>query len=92
MIRFFEKLYPDAHAIVGDTKALPSRRESFNVIVSNELLYHLVGSSPKKCKDNLKKAMGKMKLVLKSDGVLLIRELTVRSYLFSLIHSRVITC
>jgi len=85
MIRLFEKLYPDAHAIIGDAKALPFRRASFNVIVSNELLHHLVGSSVKKCKDNVKKAMGEMKRVLKSDGVLLIRELLVGSYLFSLI-------
>jgi len=85
MIRLFKKSYSEAHAIIGDVKTLPLKGASFNVIVSNELLHHLAGSSPAKCKDNMKAAMGEMKRVLKSDGLLLIIERLARSHLFSLI-------
>ena len=85
MISIFQKSHPEAHAIIGDVKTLPFRGGSFNAIVSIELLHHLVGGTPTRCADNVKSAVGEMKRVLKSGGILLIRELLVRNRLFSLI-------
>jgi len=85
LIKVFKKSYPNAHAIIGDAKMLPVKNESFDLIVSNMLLHHLVGINPTKCMDNIKSVMNEMKRVLKSDGMLFIREWIARNYVFSFI-------
>lgn len=85
MVKLLKKSYPKAHAILGNVKMLPFKKEIFDVLTSNMLLHHLVGSNPQECKRNIKAAMREMKYVLKSHGILLIREVLARNYLFSLI-------
>jgi ubiquinone/menaquinone biosynthesis C-methylase UbiE len=85
MIKLFKKSYPNAHAVIGDARALPFKAKCFDVVVVRALLHHLIGSNPRKCRDNIKIAMKEMKQVLNKNAILLIRESVVRNYLFQVI-------
>jgi len=84
-IRLLKKSDSEAYAIVGDVMSLPFTNGTFDIIVSNALLHHLVGESPRKCRTNLKTALEEMKRVLRAEGFVLIRELIARNYFFSLL-------
>ncbi|MDH5769975.1 MAG: class I SAM-dependent methyltransferase [Candidatus Bathyarchaeota archaeon] len=83
VIKLFKKRYPWVHAIVGDAKWLPFRKRSFDVIVSTDLLHHLVGRSPRECQSKIRDAIKEMKYIMKPQGILLIQELLVRNAMFS---------
>jgi len=75
----FKKRYPWAHTIVGDVRMLPFKKGSFDVVVSSDLLHHLIGRSPKECQENIEAAVSEMKHILKPAGVFLVNELIVRN-------------
>lgn len=85
MIRIFRENYPSATLIICDVKFLPFKSSTFNLIVSTDLLHHLVGDNPSKCIDNIKKSISEMNMTLKPKGIILIHEYLSRTYLYTLI-------
>lgn len=84
MVKLHKKLHPKSHSIIGDVRSLPFKGEVFDIVVSNGLLHHLVGSSPGNCKRNIEASIREIRHVLNPRGILLIVELLVRNYLLSL--------
>ena len=73
------------HAICADAKQVPFKEDSFDIIVSNALLHHLVGRTPTECKTNIERVIKETKRMLTPKGSLFIKELLARNYVFSLI-------
>jgi len=83
MIHFLKKRHPASCGIVGSALHLPFKDDSFNLLVANALLHHLVGKSPSDCIENIRVALEEMNRVVKRNGFVLVRELISRSRVFS---------
>ena len=83
MVRLCKKRYNKAHGVVGSVMYLPFRQRSYDIIVSNTLLHHLVGKSPSAYRTNIETAMKEMRRILKLKGYVLVSELITRNRLFS---------
>lgn len=83
MIHFLKKRHPASCGIVGSALHLPFKDDTFNLVVANALLHHLVGKSPSDCIKNIKVALEEMNRVVKSNGFVLVRELISRSRMLS---------
>jgi len=85
LIRNFKENYLSATLIICDVKFLPFKSSTFHLIVSNDLLHHLVGYNPSKCIDNIKKSISEMNMILYPKDFILIKEYLSRNYLYTLI-------
>lgn len=57
---------------------LPFVDNTFDVVISENLLHHLVGKNPKQSKNNAKKALREIMRVTKNKGDILIAEMTMK--------------
>ena len=85
MIRAFKEVYLSVTLIICDVKFLPFKPNSFQLVLSNMLLHHLVGSNPSKCIYNIEKAIYEINRVLFPKSIFIIKEWLARNYLFTLI-------
>ncbi len=85
MARHFTKNHPHTQMVVADAKALPFHKKSFNVVVMNTVIHHLVGKTPGESLNKIAIALREVKRILESSGIVLIIELVARSYAFSLL-------
>lgn len=85
MARHFTKNNPFVHMVLADAKLLPFQNGSFDIVVMNTVLHHLVGGTPRKSMHNATYALNEVKRILRHSGELLILELVSRSFIFSLI-------
>jgi ubiquinone/menaquinone biosynthesis C-methylase UbiE len=85
MARHFTVNHPSAHVAVADARALPFREGSFNIVVMNSVLHHLVGKTHYESLQNVSSALKEVKRVLEPTGALLVKELVSRSYIISLV-------
>lgn len=84
MIRAFKENYPSATLTVCDVKFLPFRQNSYQLIVANNLLHHLVGSNPSKCVHNIRNAISELNRVLSSENIFIIKELLTKNFIYAL--------
>jgi len=85
MIRAFRENYPAATLTICDVKYLPFRQNSYQLIVANTLLHHLVRSNPSKCVHNIRNAISELNRVLSAENIFLIKELLAKNYIYTLI-------
>jgi len=64
MLRTFREDYPSATLIICDVKFLPFNPNSFQLIISNMLLHHLIGNNPSLCIDNVERTFCEIKRLL----------------------------
>lgn len=85
MARHFTRNHPHTQIVVADAKALPFHRKSFNVVVMNTVIHHLVGKTPGESLNKIAIALREVRRILESSGMVLIIEILARSYAFSLL-------
>jgi len=85
MIRSFRENYPSATLTICDVKFLPFKQNSFQLIVANTLLHHLIGNNPSICVHNVRSAISELNRVLSSESMFLIKELLAKNYVYTLI-------
>ena len=85
MIRAFREEYPSSNLIVCDVMFLPFMPSSFQLIISNALLHHLIGDTPSACINNIEKAIREIKMTMSSDSILIIKELLASNYIYALV-------
>lgn len=71
--------------VVADARCLPFRNESFECIVTSQMLHHLVGKSPKACHGNVAAAFRESTRILKINGLMALQEECVRAKIQSLV-------
>jgi len=85
MIRAFREDYPSATLIICDVKFLPFNYNSFQLIVSNMLLHHLIDNTPSICIDNIERTLNEIKRISSHESIFIIKEWLARNYLYTLI-------
>jgi ubiquinone/menaquinone biosynthesis C-methylase UbiE len=85
MARQFHHENPNAHMILADAGSLPFKDDSFDVIVANTVLHHLVGNTPKESYYRITTGIKEIERTLLASGKVLIMELVPKYYLLSLL-------
>jgi len=85
MIRAFRENYPFTPLIICDVKLLPFKLNSFQLVVANTVLHHLVPDNPSQCVHNVRCAISEVNRVLSSESIFLIKELLAKNCLYTLI-------
>lgn len=85
MAKSFQKVCSQSCIVIADARNLPFKKATFDVVVANTLLHHIVGNTPQKCKINITRTLCQITYVLKERGVLIIKELLVSHKFLSLI-------
>jgi len=85
MTRSFKNTCQHGEVVLGDAKMLPFRDASFEVIVANVLLHHLIGKTPEACLFNIRCLLQSLSRMLKRNGIVVIRELFVAHRVLSTI-------
>jgi len=83
-VKLLKARHPIANALIADVKSLPFQKASFNIIVANVLLHHLVSKTANLCEENMNDAIKAMQDILEPNGYILIREKLPRNYLLCL--------
>ncbi len=68
--------------VCGDAMGMPFRATAFDAAVSVHLFHHVVGLSPKECQILLERTLGEIASVLVPDGVLVVVDTTIASWLY----------
>jgi 2-polyprenyl-3-methyl-5-hydroxy-6-metoxy-1,4-benzoquinol methylase len=77
LIKLLHRKSPQTNIVLADVKSPPFREGSFDVVVANNLLHHLVSKVPSHCEANIRQALQSMKVTLSQEGILLIKETLV---------------
>jgi SAM-dependent methyltransferase len=67
-------LQPEGEFIRADARYLPLRKGIFDLVISRDLLHHIVGLTPQLSKDNIRRAIGELERVRSTMGNMLLAE------------------
>lgn len=83
LIRSFREGYPSANLTICSVIFLPFKQNSYQLIVANNLLHHLIGNTSSICVQNVRSAMSELNRVLSSESVFIIKELVAKYWIYT---------